>query len=306
MKSGKRRELPMPIYVAAPNSAFALCVDYERLYVTHRTIGYPPDTPHPPLSLAPASDGIYWMGLETGRSRLIVTYEDLRSFRPKPSMDRATHWVSHIEINQTSSRILLLHRWTERIEDETCFLHRLITMNPDGSDIRLLECSDHPLPQLGQTFDPTGVGTFDYEKSEYQISHPMWADETRFIVWSPHADRIRYHLFTHADPAAATVVGEGILTENGHMSFASGDQRWLLSDTYPDPRSHERQLIIYDLHEERCHLLGDFYATPTLGKENRCDLHPRWCRDGKQVCIDSVHENQRQMYIVDVAALVDR
>ena len=50
-------------------------------------------------------------------------------------------------------------------------------------------------------------------------------------------------------------------------------------------------------------MLGSFHADPGLGKENRCDLHPRWSRDGRQVCIDSVHESQRQMYVIDVSSL---
>ena len=33
-------------------------------------------------------------------------------------------------------------------------------MNADGSDMRLLECSDHPLPQLADGFDPNAVGLF--------------------------------------------------------------------------------------------------------------------------------------------------
>src|SRR3546814_4534633 len=52
--------------------------------------------------------------------------------------------------------------------------------------MRLLECSDHPLPQLADDFDPNAVGTYDYEKSEYQISHPLWRDNEHIIVWGPH------------------------------------------------------------------------------------------------------------------------
>ena len=54
------------------------------------------------------------------------------------------------------------------------------------------------------------------------------------------------------------------------------------------------------------HDIGSFYADPKLKKENRCDLHPRWSRDGQQVCIDSVHEHARQMYLIDVSGIVGR
>ncbi|MGE8489870.1 MAG: hypothetical protein ACN6OQ_16090, partial [Paraburkholderia nemoris] len=49
--------------------------------------------------------------------------------------------------------------------------------------------------------------------------------------------------------------------------------------------------------------IGSFYTPPDLKKENRCDLHPRWRRDGRAVCIDSVHEGERQMYVIDVSAI---
>ncbi|KAG1529351.1 hypothetical protein G6F51_014171 [Rhizopus arrhizus] len=88
------------------------------------------------------------------------------------------------------------------------------------------------------------------------------------------------------------------------MSFSPADSRWLLSDTYPDAATHERILFIYDMRTGQRPALGSFYADPGLSKENRCDLHPRWSRDGTQVCIDSVHESERQMYVLDVAAIV--
>ncbi len=299
-----RRLLPMPVYVVAPSSRWALSVDYRRLYVTHETIGYSEAGGPFELPLAPADDGIWRMDMATGDAGLLVSYADLKAFHPRASMEQAIHWVSHIEINPASSRILFLHRWTERVKDETCFLHRLITIDPDGSDMRLLECSDHPLPQLAADFDPGAVGTFDYEKSEYQISHPLWQDDSHIIVWGPHAGEIHYHLYHDAAGGQVQVVGRDVLVENGHMTFSPVSTRWLLSDTYPDEQTHERFLFLFDMQTGARHDLGRFHATPDLSKENRCDLHPRWSRDGRQVCIDWVLEQERQMYVLDVASIV--
>jgi hypothetical protein len=305
--TGATRYLPMPVYVVAPDSRYALCVDYRRLYVTHQTIGYSDESSlraRPSPALAPAHDGIHAMELESGQARLIVSYQALRTFHPVPSMDKAIHWVSHIEINPSSSRVLFLHRWTERVEDETCFLHRLITVNPDGTDMRFQECSDHALPQLAALFDPNAVGTFDYEKSEYQISHPLWKDDTHIIVWGPHDGSIHYHLYEDRAGGEVAVIGAGLLTENGHMTFSRTHPEWLLSDTYPDAQTNERILFLYHVENGERYDIGTFYTSPDLKKENRCDLHPRWSRDGRQVCIDSIHHGDRQMYVLDVGSLV--
>jgi hypothetical protein len=295
------RQLPLPVYVVAPNSEWALCVDYSRFQVTHPTIGYAATLEEPVLSNAPGNDGIYLMDIESGDSHKILSLQDLRNFQPLKSMDRAIHWVTHLEINSASTRFLFIHRWTERVEDETCFLHRLFTVNPDGTDLRLLECTDHPLPQLDEDFDVNKVGTFDYEKSEYQISHPAWKNDHQIIVWGPHKGGIHYHLYDELTGDVA-VIGADCLTENGHMTF-SIDGKWLLSDTYPDSASNERLLILYDVENDRRYDIGSFYTDPNLGKPNRCDLHPRWNPDSRQVCIDSVHEQARQMYLLDVSNL---
>ena len=62
-----------------------------------------------------------------------------------------------------------------------------------------------------------------------------------------------------------------------------------------------RDLILYDAHNDLPYIIGEFYTPPDLGKHNRCDLHPRWSPDNKSVSIDSTHEGSRQQYIVDVS-----
>jgi len=304
LATGRDRTIPMPVYVVAPSAEYALSVDYSRFLVTHKTIGYFASHKEPVLDNASADDGIYRLELASGKARLIVSLLQLREFQPVASMDKAIHWVTHLEIAPDSSRFLFIHRWTERVEDETCFLHRLFTVNPDGSDLRLLECTDHPLPQLAADFDPNAVATFDYEKSKYQISHPAWKDEQSVIVWGPHDGSIHYHLYNERDNTVE-VIGKDTLTENGHMTY-SRDGRWILTDTYPDSDTNVRLLQLFDTANTTSYNIGEFFTPPDLGKHNRCDLHPRFSPDNRYVTIDSVHEGSRQQYIVDVSDLVCR
>ena len=304
IESGVSRELPLPVYVTAFNGKYALCIDYKRLFITHETIGYQAENQYENMEAAPDDDGIYNMDIALGEYSLICSYNRLKEFHYVGSMEKAIHWVSHIEISPNSERVLFLHRWSERVEDETCFLHRLITMNPDGSDMYLLECSDHPLPQLDENFDGNAVNTFDYEKSEYQISHPTWRNDSQIMVWGPHNGKIHYHLYEDKTNNVE-IIGADVLTENGHMTY-SPDGNWLLSDTYPDDKTNERILFLYHMESGLRYDIGSFYADPDLGKINRCDLHPRWDNSGTKVCIDSVHENERQMYIIDVSKIVNK
>jgi hypothetical protein len=39
-------------------------------------------------------------------------------------------------------------------------------------------------------------------------------------------------------------------------------------------------------------------------KECRCDLHPRFSRDGRTVVIDAPHAGGRQLHLLDVSAIV--
>lgn len=297
LESGCRRTLPLPVYVVAPSGEYALCIDYDRLQLAHPTIGYFPHTPRSVLPPAPDDEGIRRMNLASGAHTLIVTLEQLRHFQPVDSMRNAFHWVTHLEIAPGSRRFLFLHRWTECFEDETRWLHRLFTVESDGSDLRLLECGDHPLPPPGAP--PADI--FEYEKATWQLSHPTWRDEHHVMIWGPHAAQANYHLYDDRT-GQVEIVGHGLLTENGHMTY-SPDKRWILSDTYPDAEN-QRLLILFDTWTGRRKDIGRFHTDPTLGKVNRCDLHPRWSRCGGMVCIDSVHEGERQIYVVDVRPVV--
>jgi hypothetical protein len=69
-----------------------------------------------------------------------------------------------------------------------------------------------------------------------------------------------------------------------------------------------RMLVSYDELKQFHHRASMDKAIlwVSLKKEIRCDLNPRWNRDGATVSIDSVRENERPMYATDVSGIVGR
>jgi hypothetical protein len=136
------------------------------------------------------------------------------------------------------------------------------------------------------------------------VSHFDWRDDETLLAWSRQEGEDHYHLY-HDRSDKIKVVGADVLDCDGHCSY-SPDRRWILTDTYPDRERSERTLILYLPDTNTRYNIGRFYSPREIGGEIRCDLHPRWSRDGRRVCIDSVHERERQMYVVDVSDLVSQ
>lgn len=279
------RRLPRPVAAVSRDGRQALGLNFARVH-RHRPgygyVGLPDPGEHDPH---PRDDGIWWMDLEAGESRLIVSLEALARFRPKPTFAGASHWFNHLQFNTDDSRFCFLHRWRVGKGWAT----RLFTAAPDGSDVRLLADDD-------------------------LVSHFDWRDERHLLAWvrrplaAGYADedardyRDGFYLIDAAT-GEATLVGAATLTRDGHSSY-SPDRRWILTDEYAG-RDHMRTLILYHVADGRRVDLGRFYSPPELAGEIRCDLHPRWNRDGTAVCFDSAHQGSRQMYVLDVRNITD-
>ena len=85
----------------------------------------------------------------------------------------------------------------------------------------------------------------------------------------------------------------------------SADRRWILTDTYPDAERLQ-SLILYDTAENRRIDVARLKADPSVGDSDiKCDLHPRWDRTGRRVCVDSTDRGVRQCLILDLSSVVD-
>lgn len=272
---GKTRTLPRPVYAVSADGKQAVTLDFARLHRLRPGYGYCAVGETHAADPAPEQLGIWHMDVATGDDRLVVPIARLAAHKPDARFPGCQHWVNHLQFNPSAGRFVFLHRWRK---GDAFWQTRLYTAKPDGTDLRL--------------HLDTGM-----------VSHFDWRDDRTILAWVKTPAAGNKFALIDVDSNALTVVGDGVLTEDGHCSY-SPDRKWVLNDTYPGKADRTQALMLYRPETGRRYDLNRFRSPPGFTGPWRCDLHPRWNRDGTQVCFDGSHGPRRQVYVVDVREVV--
>ncbi len=293
--SGKQRQLPMPIYCVSPDAKWGLSVDFRRLNECRPGYGYSGvDDPHR-NEPAPDETGIWRVDLESGESRLLISYAQVAATKYDPDIklqynpQQSKHWINHLLISPDGKRFLFLHRWRETSPTatreeiaRTSFSTRMWTCNADGSDPYIV--------------DPYG-----------KTSHFVWRDSKTICAWAWHPSyKDRFYLF-HDKSTQTEAVGPEVMTQNGHNTYLpKTDNDWILNDTYPD-KGRIQHPYLYQISTNKRVDLGHFLSPEKYQREWRCDNHPSASNSGRYVTIDSPHEGHgRQVYLIDISEILSR
>lgn len=277
LDSGEERVLPYPIYCLSPDGVTAVTIDFERLARTRPGYGYAGGPESLPEDIHPADNGVFSLNLQTGERTLLYSLADIAQVNHRPDMDGGHHWFNHLLFNQDGTRFIFLHRWRSTPSLSGTWSTRMFTSDAAGGNL-------HSVADDGV------------------VSHFIWKNPAQILAWSREPDTgIRFHLYDDQTSTRA-VIGGDVLTRDGHCTYHPGGE-WILTDTYPD-KDRMQTLMLYRPRDGKLVELGRFYLPRVPAAEFRCDLHPRWSRDGRFVCIDSMHSGTRQMYLLDVSEIV--
>ncbi len=259
-----------PIYDVGPKGRYALTVNFSRLERLHEDYGYDilPDTTQG--EAVPADDGIFCFNLETGETELLISYAELSDLTDSP--DDLEQYVMNIMFSPDSERCCFLHRYHEDGSRVTNFLCTTI----EGDESHVLQ-----------------------EKKE--ASHPFWRSESEILCTVNHWGTERWTEFVLFDVEAETkkTIQHEQLSMDTHPHFSPVNSDLFVGDTYPDPAG-DRYLYLYNLANTTYTPLGSVYG-PVRNRTKR-DLHPRWDREGRYVCIDlPLPGNRRGMSILELS-----
>jgi hypothetical protein len=263
------RAYDRPIYAILPDGKTAYSVNFARLATLRPGYGYAGLQDSFVSEAHPSQDGLWLIDLASGDSRLIISLDALARRDPKPSMHAGFHYINHIQPSRNGDWIAFFHIWTV---GERGWEVRLYICRPDGSELNCLLDSG-------------------------KISHYDWLGDEAILVWAAHPATGKSHFLRINLDKRVEIFGGDNLVEDGHCTF-SPNKQWVLNDTYPNQFDMRTLMLVSWPGGKRIDIARLYSPKSKWWGEVRCDLHPRWSRDGYKVCIDSVHEGTRQMYVI--------
>lgn len=272
--SGKERILPMPVYTVSADGKTALTLDFSRLHNLRPGYGYAALLETTKGVSLPDATCIWKMDIESGEVEPLLKYTDFAKFQPRSEMheEGSVHKVNHLMLSPNGKRFMVLYRWYCGQRKYT----RLITCNIDGKDMYLLSDDD-------------------------MVSHCYWKDDEHIIAFENKRDGgTGYYLMKDKTQEYQHLWPQ--LSNDGHPSYCPTDNSLVVFDTYPDRARIQEVKIARDTDVEGkdIRVLARVFAPFKYDNDTRCDLHPRWSRDGKQICFDACFEGHRGLYVVNV------
>lgn len=255
-----------PVYSINPNGTLAVTLNFSRLGRLRPGYGYGllPDTTagiH-----APHDDGLFILNLETGVKKLLVSLKDLAV---SAGSANAEHYVNHATFSPDGNRIIFFHLWTNQGE------------NGRGLRVCELNLSNEKWREV---------------ESARLVSHYCWRDEHNLFATTKD-DSGQWHYTIYDLFSGETVDVDLPFNEDLHPMFHPTNKNKLVIDTYPDKR-RDQHLAVVDLDTLLVEEVGVFYTSPLYRGQVRCDLHPRWDREGKYIVVDTTDTGKRKLAVV--------
>ena len=211
-------------------------------------------------------DGIWKVDVNTGEINLLLSIAEILKFEHIDRFDKGKHFLNHIMMSPNGSSFIFIHRYyVNGVRYDRLMLY-------DFKQLKVL-------------------------MNERIQSHYCWLDDTSVFGYGEYEGKRSFN---------AINVKTGVVTKHekltakhprdGHPTVF-GD--WIGIDDYPN-LSRMQPMIAYNYKTKEIKWLGEFYHDLKHKDYNRCDLHPRFSKDGSQIYLDTIYSGKRELVMLNV------
>jgi len=310
--TGVERLLDSPIYAVSPQGDRALTVDFERHYWCRRGYSYDGIAKQEKNGRVVRGDGIWLVNINRNVSEKIVAIEDLLTISPLPSMIGATHYVEHITFSPDGQSFAFYHRW--RLEEGGIYARMYVCALSQDAGPRLVHDTgrlshycwiDNKTILAGGAPKPSAASRLRKTKWLSRAVRPV-IPLYRYLVKGNATDGQSVlskivtgdsYFLLDTSTCTTTTRFKGEIDRDGHPSAVPGKPGWIITDTYPD-RNCVARLVLGNLDTQEMFVLNELRSIPAFDNSPcRCDLHPKVSRDGRFVCVDTMNDGVRSVYL---------
>ena len=261
VRTGAVSALDRPFGDISKDGKHALSVNFSRIYDFRPGYGYA-GSPDPFASVeAPEDDGVFLTDIQSGKSRLIISYSRMRD--ELSAFGKIV--VNHITFSPSGDKFLFLLR--NFPEEGKRWGTMLVVSDLDGN-MRAL--------------------------SGYCIqSHYHWKNDREILIFGDAGggkENCALYVYDAVTGDCAPLPGDNI-KKDIHCIW-SPDRRAVIGDGYRNRATGERTVYLLDENGRTVPLLSVMSIRPDC-VDIRCDLHVRWSRSGSFITFDSTHTGER-------------
>ncbi len=314
IESGEKKYIDFPVYCVTPDGRFSISLNYERSYFC-RAYHYQ-SVVNPAYDVRVAEDdGVFKVDLENNTVERIIDIKDVIEADFQADFDSAKHWLEHIMINSSGTRLAFLHRFSYG----NAYTTRLFVADADGKNLQIIKgWKNNDWSHFGWCGDDEFV-IYSIKKNAFQTGYAKQVQKAgkKFspmaivdkIVHLPVLRGIKDRLKPSQKMYEHFRLDNGVFVNDknydnkkyfsidGHPSFTP-DGKYMITDSYPDESGYQ-YLYIFNTETRKCIKVGEFRA-PLKGNPASCDLHPKLSRDAQYVAVDTAHTGRHKLTLFKI------
>ncbi len=287
--SGNVRRCPGTVFMVSPDGRKLSSYNLQKSRFAQTGYGVVVPNDKVTRNIGPvADDGVYVTDLEKNECRMIASIKDIYE-NALPSIriedpENYEYYCFQTKWNPQGTRLLTTVQWTPLGGGER--RRAVITMNPDGSDIRTAVTPD------------------------------QWWKGGHHINWMPDGEHLSMNLNVDGKPGVEIVSvrydGSELTnlyhTGSGHPSFHPHGLPYVLTDAYSGEvilEDGRTPIRLIDIGKVRETVAASVDLPQIRNFELRIDAHPVWDKTGRYVVFNGQKDGKRCVYMIDMQELIN-
>lgn len=259
-------------HMLTKDGRYALGLDYARLYRLG-VYGYTGLEDKGSAVAIPDDTGITITDMNTKETKLLVSVRDAAFCGMKKPPSAMHHYLTHLCLNPSSTRVAFLHRYNF---PGGGMIDRLLTIGIDGTELRCLGQGylshydwkdDNHIYIYGRT-----NSAIDSIQNSKLLSNPIMASPllvkplrltrnmVKLILGAKNGNKFgkSFIMISDEEDAKVTPFAQDIIPQDGHPMTNPTNNDWCILDTYPN-KEKMRDLFLYTFQQNTRINIGKFH-----------------------------------------------